>query len=100
MKGTTGPLQYFEGDYSILQKVKGGGVPGRGYYSNGINHEEQGFGWQKNFTSSKLILPATTKGGYHEVRVDCFFKDNIGRLTKKRRLKLEDARPDNNMINT
>lgn len=53
-----------------------------------------GGGWYHTSRSSKLVLKIELADGKTtEVWVDRFFKDRLGRLTKKRRNALDDTRP-------
>lgn len=94
MKAKCISLRYQQGDFGISQGIKGGGQPGRSYYKKGRRCVQQGNGWQTEYTPSKLILTIETKTGYAEVWVDRFFKDTVGRLTKKRREKLKRSMPE------
>ena len=94
MKAKTLGMRYEEGDFAVSQGVKGGGVDGRSYYKGGSRHMQQGFGWEKVVTPSKLILEVEYDGKYAELWVGGYFKTNLGRLTKKRRQKLRDAMPN------
>lgn len=86
-------LRYVPGDYSLVQGIKGGGTPGRTVSRNGKRVVEEGFGYGRSITSSKLELYAKTDDSSLKIRVDGFFKANVGRLTEKRRDKLRSAMP-------
>ena len=87
-------LKYFAGDYCLVQGIKGGGVPGRTYYSKGRRIEQEGFGYGRSITPSKLVLYAESDKHSFEIRVDPYFKENVGKLTEKRRNKIKNAMPD------
>ncbi|MBO3319848.1 hypothetical protein CYK62_00870 [Clostridium perfringens] len=87
-------LSYKESDFNISQGIKGGGVYGKSYYKKGKIHHEQGFGWEKQITPSRLILTVKIEDSYYEIWVDRFFKDTIGKLTKNRREKLFQSMPE------
>lgn len=93
MKVNCVAMMYHPGDYALGQGVAGGGLYGRSYFKKGKKHVEGGFGYERIITPSKYILYAEKKGTYFVVLVDHFFKESVGRLTKKRRLKIEAAMP-------
>lgn len=90
---------YQPGDYSLGQRVSGGGVPGRTYHKNGNIHEQCGFGYERIIAPSRYVLYVEKDGLNFGVLVDRFFKDTVGRLTEKRRAKIEAAMPDTIHVN-
>lgn len=92
-------LRYEAGDYSIGQGITGGGIPGRSCYKKGKVHQQQGCGWEKQITPSRLILIVEINGSYHEVWVDKFFKDSVGRLTTNRIEKIVQNMPEKICVN-
>ena len=94
MKAKCLKLTYVEGGYSTVQGIKGGGSPGRSYYKKGKKITQQGFGWAKSVTPSELLLYAKVDDNVLELDVGYYFKREVGRLTKKRRDKIEAAMPE------
>lgn len=60
----------------------------------GMKWEDRGTGWAQGFSSSKLILFVEVDGEKKEIWIDRFFKNRIGRLTKKRRDAILKTMPE------
>lgn len=99
MKAKCISLRYEAGDYSTGQGISGGGIPERSYFNKGKVHQQQGFGWEKQITPSRLILIVEINGSYHEIWVDRFFKDSVGKVTAKRIEKLDENMPEKIRVN-
>lgn len=84
-------IRYEEGDYYTSQRIKNGSmVKSTG---NGYTQYPQGNGWAKNLKGSKLILFIEVDGNVYDTWIDQYFKDNIGKLTEKRREIIERTMP-------
>jgi hypothetical protein len=83
-------VRYEEGDFYLSQGVKKGT---RTTYRDGYVRSPRGCGWGNNFKGSKLILFLEVEGKRESAWIDNFFKDNIGRLTEKRRDIIEQTIP-------
>lgn len=75
---------YQPGDYYTSQ-----GESGRNYgqvtFKKGYRKENQGGGWATNTKPSRLILNIVVEGKIYDTLIDRYFKDNVGKLTEKRR---------------
>lgn len=86
-------VRYEPGEYQTRQGYKGGGS-GQSFYKNGYYHNTQGFGWAKCYKPSKLILFVERKNKVHEIWIDHYFKDNVGKLTSKRVSAITNSMPE------
>lgn len=93
MKVNCVTMMYQPGDYALGQGVSGGGLNGKSYFKKGKKHIQGGFGYERIITPSKYVLYAEKNGDSYVVLVDKFFKEHVGRLTEKRRSKIEAAMP-------
>lgn len=91
MKAQCLTVSYEEGDFYLTQGVKKGT---RTTYKNGYTHSPRGSGWGENYKPSHLVLTIEVKGKVVDTWIDRYFKDNVGRLTKKRRNKIIDTMPE------
>ncbi|KPI52988.1 hypothetical protein KW95_04350 [Clostridioides difficile] len=90
MKANCIGILYEKGDYYTSKRVSDGSkVKIKGDYIQ----IPQGNGWAKNLKASKLILKVEINGSLHDIWIDQYFKDNIGRLTKNRRANIIDSMP-------
>lgn len=63
-------------------------------FAPGAYAEYNGYGWWRQTVPSRLIVHAVAAdGSTHEILVDRFFKDRVGRLTEKRRTIIAGAMP-------
>lgn len=90
MKAICLDVFYEEGDFYLTQGVKKGT---RTTYKNGYTHSPRGSGWGENYKPSHLVLTIEVKGKVVDTWIDRYFKDNVGKLTKKRRNKIIDTMP-------
>lgn len=92
VKGSVISLRYEAGYYALTNGHKG---YERSHYSPGGGYVNQrGYGWASECKGSKYILEVAAGGEIYEVWVDRFFKDNLGRLTEKRRFAIEQTIPE------
>lgn len=85
-------VRYIASEREVSQS--GSTVNPRGYYAAlSSGWSDRGTGWMERFTPSKLILNVEIADARHEIWVDRFFKDHIGRLTLKRRNAIKAAMP-------
>lgn len=93
-------LDYEEGDYGLVNGVRKGTFEGDKPISLGRQgtfaprHPDGAYGWASLSSSSKLNLAVEADGARYNVWVDRFFKDNIGRLTQKRRAIISEVMPE------
>ncbi|WP_310602527.1 hypothetical protein, partial [Anaerosporobacter sp.] len=85
-------IKYEAGDFYVGQGYKAGAR--NCYNSNGYYVSPIGFGNATVCKASKLILRVEVDGLFRDVWVDRFFKDNLGRLTEKRRCAIMHTMPD------
>ena len=84
-------LRYEPGYFAVTNGHKG---YEKSHYSALWGYVEQrGYGWATECKSSKLVLAAVVEGAYYEIWVDHYFKENLGRLTEKRRKVIEATCP-------
>lgn len=91
MKAKTISLEYRPGERSTVQGVKGhwgGKFEGEAYFRNA------GYGVGEAFIPSLLLLHTQCEGRELTVRVDCFFKERLGRLIESRRELIKMAMPE------
>lgn len=86
-------MRYYPGEYHLGQGVSGGGVSGRSYYKSGKKHVQGGFGYERIITPSQYVLFVEKEDVVVGILVDHYFKTNVGKLTAKRRHKIEMAMP-------
>lgn len=91
MKAICLDVFYEEGDFYLSKGVKKGT---RTTYKNGYVHSPRGSGWGDNYKPSHLVLTIKVKGRVVDTWIDRYFKDNVGRLTEKRRNKIIDTMPE------
>ena len=84
-------IKYEAGSFELTQGVKGGSD---GKWEGGRFFESRGHGWVQNIRSSKLILYVLVEKKPFEIWIDRFFKNNFGRLTKKRRDLIAKTMPE------
>lgn len=90
MKANCIGIIYEKGDYYTSKGVPDGSkVKKKGDYIQ----IPQGYGWAKNLKASKLVLKVEINEGFHDIWIDQYFKNNIGRLTKNRRANIIDSMP-------
>jgi hypothetical protein len=90
MKALCKSVEYRAGSYELTQGVKGGSA---GKSIGGKFFRSRGYGWGEHIEKSKLILHVIVLKERFEIWVDYFFKDNLGRLTEKRRVLIEQTMP-------
>lgn len=83
-------LRYEEGDFYLSQRVK---KETKTTYKNGYVHSPRGSGWGDNYKPSHLVLYLEVEGKFGYSWIDRYFKDTVGRLTEKRRAKIQAAMP-------
>lgn len=93
MKATCIFMRYYPGEYALRQGIRGGGVSGRSYYKSGKKHVQGGFGYEQIFTASQYILYVEIDEKVFGILVDHYFKTYVGKLTAKRRRRIEMAMP-------
>lgn len=91
MKAKCLGISYESGDFYLTQRVKKGT---RTTYKDGYIHSPRGSGWGDNYKPSHLVLTVEVKGRVVDTWIDRYFKDNVGKLTEKRRNKLAATMPD------
>lgn len=84
-------LRYEEGDFGIEQRIKNG--YSGSYFQKGYYKKASGYGFATCIKPSRLILTSQINGCIHEVWIDGYFKDSIGRLTSKRITALNSTIP-------
>lgn len=88
-------MNYYPGDYTLKHGVRGGGVLGKSYFKSGKKHVQGGFGYEQVFTPSQYILYVEKDDKIFGISIASYFKTHVGKLTKKRRTKIEMAMPKN-----
>ena len=84
-------IRYEAGEFALTQGHKG---YERSYRSSSGRYVSQrGYGWATECKGSKLILEVQVGEDIHDVWIDRFFKDNLGRLTEKRRMAIRYTTP-------
>ncbi|MHB8129264.1 MAG: hypothetical protein ACYDEX_09725 [Mobilitalea sp.] len=85
-------IKYEAGDFYLGQGYKEGT---KSYYNiNGYYVNPIGYGNATVCKASKIILKVEVDGVFYDVWVDRFFKDNLGRLTEKRKLAIMHTVPE------
>jgi len=93
-------MKYIPGDCSIVQGIKGGGCPEKSYYKKGRRITQKGFGWGTSVVPSQYILYTKADDKSIVVDVGFYFKNEVGRLTERRRGLIEENMPEQvNMVN-
>jgi len=91
MKATCKKVTYEKSSFKLVQKVKGGTVDG---FQNGKHLKNRGHGWGELTTPSRLVLSVEINNEKHEIWIDRFFKDKLGKLTSRRRTAIAATMPD------
>lgn len=91
-KYNTVSMQYIPGEYYITQGHKG--YECNHYTQYGRYVTQRGFGWASESKPSELILYLESEEESLAVRVDSYFKENVGRMTQKRIDRIIAAMPD------
>jgi hypothetical protein len=97
MKAECISVRYEEGSFELYQKAPGR-QGGQVKYRDGFRLENRGNGWGQKTKSSKLILCVAVKTDegteLQKIWIDRFFKDEMGKLTGKRRDAIEVTMPE------
>ena len=91
-KFKTVSMQFIPGEY---YKTQGHKAWEKNHYNKSgrfVSHD--GFGWATESKPSQLLLYVENEKKLAAVRVDPYFKDVVGRMTKNRVSKIMDAMPD------
>ena len=91
-KYNTVSIQYIPGEYYITQGHKGYERNHYNKYGRYVN--QRGFGWASESKPSELLLYIESEEGRLAVRVDPYFKENVGRMTQNRIERIIAAMPD------
>lgn len=83
-------VEYEHGNFNLFNGVKGGT---RDHRDGNKQFTNRGSGWGQEVTSSKLNLVIDVEGKHYNSWVDKFFKDNLGKLTEKRRDIISSTMP-------